>query len=193
MSECRLEIPLDAEKIGKLVVGDFVYLSGIVYTGRDKAHQRMLEVKETPFQLRGGVIFHCGPLVRKIGGGYEVLGAGPTTSSRMNSFTPAVLGKYGVKAVVGKGGMSREVVESMRRNKVVYLAMTGGCAVSASDAIKKVGGVFWEDLGLPEAVWKLYVMDFGPLIVAIDAHGNSLYEDVRVEVERNLKRVLTEL
>jgi fumarate hydratase subunit beta len=176
----RLRTPLKEEDIKELNAGDIVYLSGTIYTARDEAHARILEMaeekKELPFDLKGSVIYHCGPLMRELDGNWEVVAAGPTTSARMSKMTPELLKIHDVRAFVGKGGMDN-VKESMD-NKAVYLAFTGGCAALAAMSIQKVTHVYWLDLGMPEAVWELEVKDFGPLVVGIDSHKNDLFLEI---------------
>ncbi len=174
----ELKTPLKVEDVLKLKVGDTVYVTGEIFTARDEAHARALEYmeegKELPFSFDGAVVYHCGPLVKK-DGEWKVVSAGPTTSARMNPFTPKILEKVSCMAIIGKGGMSDDVVEAMR-DKAVYLAFTGGAGALAAQRIKRVKDVIWEDLGMPEAVWIFEVEKFGPCIVAIDAHGRSLYK-----------------
>jgi len=184
--------PLKNEDIRKLKAGDVVYLSGRVCTGRDKAHIRALSVGSFPADLSGGVIFHCGPLMKKSEGKWHAVSIGPTTSSRMDSMTPKFIDKFGVAAVIGKGGMGQNVVEAMK-GKAVYLSMTGGCAASTAKQVKSVYGVEWLDLGMPEAVWMLEVEKMGPLVVAIDSHGRSLYEKVNKEADARLKERVSRL
>ncbi|MCX6777241.1 MAG: FumA C-terminus/TtdB family hydratase beta subunit [Candidatus Micrarchaeota archaeon] len=156
---------LDAsEKFPKLRLGDIVYLTGKVYTMRDKAIKRSLS-EEAPCGKRT-VVYHCGPLVRKIGGAWEVLSAGPTTSSRMNNNTPAFVWKYEPKAIIGKGGMNKESYEAMEENDCIYLLFTGGCGALAASKVKRVVSVDWLELGTAEAVWQLEFEKFGPLVVA---------------------------
>ena len=167
----KLKTPLSMEDVLKLKAGDVVYLSGEIITARDSAHRRILSLpkEELPFNPEGAVIYHCGPVVRETGKGYEVVSAGPTTSTRMNRHLDGVL-SLGVRGIIGKGGMSIEPF----RGRAVYFAFTGGAGSLAAKSIKRVKAVHWLDLGVPEALWILEVEDF-PLIVAIDAHGNSLY------------------
>jgi len=161
--------------------GDIVYLSGIIYTARDEAHLRILEYdhekKRLPFSLKGAVVFHCGPVMEKAGSGWRAVAAGPTTSDRMTKMTPDVLKNHDIKVLIGKGGMEN-LSSVMKERNCVYLSYTGGCAALAVDMIKNVRAVYWEDLGMPEAVWELEVEKFGPLIAGIDAHGNDLFKDV---------------
>jgi fumarate hydratase subunit beta len=165
----RLRTPLGDEVL-RLRAGDHVELSGIVYTARDEAHLRMQEVG-IPFDPRGAVIYHCGPVVKD----NRVLAAGPTTSARMNELSGFLLDK-GVRGLLGKGGMGATVREQLR-GRGVYFAFTGGCAALASSHMT-LEGVFFEDLGMAEAVWEI-ALDRLPLIVGIDSHGNDIFEPVR--------------
>ncbi len=184
--------PLKNEDIKKLRIQDVVYLSGKVYTARDQAHQRALKEGKFPYDLSRGVLFHSGPLAKQNGKNWEIVSVGPTTSSRMNTCEPGFIERFGVKAIIGKGGMDKKIADAMK-GKAVYLAMTGGCAATASSQIEKVAGVEWLDLGAPEAVWALEVVNLGPLIVAIDSTGKSIYEGVEEKVKHNLARELGEL
>ncbi|ASJ05326.1 FumA C-terminus/TtdB family hydratase beta subunit [Thermococcus barossii] len=167
----KLKTPLSEEDVLKLRAGDIVHLSGTIYTARDSAHRRILSLprEELPFEPEGAVIYHCGPVVRKRGDGYEVVSAGPTTSARMNAYLDEIL-NLGVRGIIGKGGME---VRSFK-DRAVYFAFTGGAGSLAAKSIKRVKAVHWLDLGIPEALWVLEVEDF-PVLVAIDSHGNSLY------------------
>jgi hydro-lyases, Fe-S type, tartrate/fumarate subfamily, beta region len=179
----ELRTPLSEEDVRSLKLGDVVYLSGQVITGRDEMHIRALEnlkeKKEVPEVITGSVLYHCGPLMKKGDKGWAVVSAGPTTSARMNSLESEMIRSFGIRAIVGKGGMSKEVGKTMSEQGCVYLAATGGAAVSLAEAIPRVTGVEWEDLGMAEALWKFDAERLGPLIVAMDAGGNSLYDDVR--------------
>ncbi len=171
----ELKIPLSEEDVQKLKIGDIVHLSGIIYTARDLAHRKIIELAkrdELPFNLEGAVIYHCGPIARKNEEQFEIVSAGPTTSARMNRYLNEIL-SLGVKGIIGKGGMNPE---PFKRHKAVYFAFTGGAGSLAAKNIKKVRDVFWlDELGIPEAVWVLEVEGF-PLLVAIDAYGNSIYK-----------------
>jgi fumarate hydratase subunit beta len=186
----RLEAPLSYETVRSLRVGDVVSLSGVIYTGRDEVHLRALEMhergEELPVDLKGAALYHCGPIVKKVNDRWIVVAAGPTTSTRMNSLEPKFIETFGVRAIIGKGGMSQSTVEAMKKCGCVYLVITGGAAVLAARDVKKVLGVQWLDLGMPEALWVLEVESLGPLIVGIDAHGNSLFKRVDEEVRKNL-------
>ena len=169
----NIETPIKDYDLGKLKIGDVVSISGTIITARDQAHKRILE-QETPFELDGSALFHAGPIISQKDGNYKIVAIGPTTSMRMNPYQAEVLDK-GVKIVIGKGGMDNTVQEALKRNNVVYLVATGGCAALYVDKVKEVTDVNWLDLGVPEALWELKVENFGPLIVGMDAEGNTLY------------------
>ena len=193
MAEYRLNTPIGKGDILKLNVGDVAYITGTMITARDEAHIRMLkyleEEKELPFRIEDVVIYHCGPIIVEKNGRYRAISAGPTTSARMNPLTPRILEKVESMIMVGKGGMNEDVVRTLK-GKGVYLAYTGGAGALAAQTIKRVAGVHWKDLGMPEAVWVFKVEEFGPCIVGIDANGNSLYREVEKKVEENFKRIL---
>ncbi len=193
----RLKTPLSEADVRALKVGETVYLDGIVYTGRDEVHIHALEHlekgKEIPVDFKGSALFHCGPIMRKVGEGWEVVAAGPTTSSRMNSLEPQFIEKFGPGAIIGKGGMSQPTVDAMKKFGCVYLAITGGAAVLAAKGIKEVKGVQWYELGMPEAIWIMVADNFGPLTVAIDAHGGNLFADVGAKVKENEAKVRQKL
>jgi len=166
--------PLSHETVLSLAAGESVLISGIVFTGRDEAHRRIFDRISSgtplPFDLRGQVIYYAGPSPAPPG---RVTGsAGPTTSGRMDPFTPALL-DLGLKGMIGKGSRSGEVVEAMKRNGAVYFGAVGGAAALIAGCITEADIVAWPELGT-EAVYRLKVMDF-PLIVVIDALGNDLY------------------
>jgi fumarate hydratase subunit beta len=169
----QLHTPL-GDEILTLRAGDHVELSGIVYTARDEAHLRMRE-QGIPFDPKGAVIYHCGPVVKD----NRVLAAGPTTSARMNDLSGFLLDR-GVRGLIGKGGMGAAVREQLR-GRGVYLAFTGGCAALASSHMT-LKGVFFEDLGMAEAVWVIQ-LDRLPLVVGIDAQGNDIFEATRKKAE----------
>ncbi|ADC66168.1 hydro-lyase, Fe-S type, tartrate/fumarate subfamily, beta subunit [Ferroglobus placidus DSM 10642] len=190
-----LRTPLREEDLLKLEVGEAVYISGEIITARDAAHVRILEFFERgeklPFELNRSVVYHCGPIIKK-NHEFKVISAGPTTSARMNPMTPKILEKVDCLAIVGKGGMSDEVIEALK-GKGVYLAYPGGAGALAAKAIKRVKAVYWEDLGMPEAVWVFEVENFGPCIVGIDAKGNSIYKKVEKAVEENFRKIISQL
>ena len=187
----ELKTPISREDLERLKVGDVVYVSGEVITARDSAHVRILEYlregKNLPFKLDGAIIYHCGPIVRKKDGNWEVISAGPTTSARMNEMTKELLKYVECVAIIGKGGMDVDF-----KGKGVYLAYTGGCGALASKAIKRVKDVHWLDLSMAEAVW-VFEVEKLPCIVAIDFRGNNLYDEVRRRVEENYRRLIEKL
>ena len=197
MAEYKLTTPLDEKTVRELSVGDVVYLTGTIYTARDEAHIHILEDlrkgREVKVPLKGSVIYHCGPILKREDGGWKVLAAGPTTSARMNTLESEFIEKMGIRGIIGKGGMSKQVGEALVKHGAVYFSFTGGAAVLASNGIRSVKGVYYEELGMAEAVWVLEVKEFGPLIVGMDAKGDSLYEKVNLEVERNVLKVKQKL
>lgn len=176
MAEKKIKSPLTDDIIADLVIGDQVYLSGTIYTARDSAHKRLIELleqgKELPFDIKGQIIFYVGPSPAKPG---AVIGsAGPTTSYRMDAYTPSLLQK-GLKGMIGKGSRSEEVKTSIVTNKAVYFAAVGGAAALTAQRIKKAEVIAYPELG-PEAIRKLEVEEL-PVIVVNDAFGGDLYEE----------------
>jgi fumarate hydratase subunit beta len=174
-SEIRIKTPINTEEVRKLKAGDNVLISGVIYTGRDAAHKRLVELidkgEELPVDLKGQFIYYVGPAPAKPG--HAAGSAGPTTSYRMDPYTPALL-DLGLKGMLGKGLRSKEVIESMKKNGAVYLVAIGGAAALIAKSIKKVEVVAYEDLGA-EAIHRFEVEDF-PAVVVIDSEGNNLYE-----------------
>jgi fumarate hydratase subunit beta len=173
----NINTPLDLNTIKSLKAGQELLLSGTIYTARDQAHTRFAEAinagKALPIELKSAVIYYCGPAQTPKG---KVIGScGPTTSSRMDAFTPALLSK-GLKAMIGKGGRSKEVRAAIKKHKGIYFVTYAGCAALLAKCVKRVKVIAYGDLG-PEAILKLEVKDF-PLIVAIDANGGSIYGQV---------------
>ncbi|MDH5461531.1 MAG: FumA C-terminus/TtdB family hydratase beta subunit [Candidatus Bathyarchaeota archaeon] len=197
MAVYKLKTPISEEDVRKLKVNDTIYITGIIFTARDEAHHRALEFhekrKELPIDLRGLAVFHCGPIVKKKGDEWIIVAAGPTTSTRMDLFEDEFIKNFRVRVVIGKGGMGKRTTDAMKKYGAVYGALTGGAAVLAAKAIKNVRSVEWFDLGMPEAMWILEVEEFGPLTVAIDAHGNNLFEDVRKRVEETKQKIYEKL
>jgi fumarate hydratase subunit beta len=197
MSEVRLTTPIDEASVRDLKAGDVVYLSGEIFTARDEAHLRAMEYqkekKEMPVNFKEAAVFHCGPIMQKENDTWHLVAAGPTTSSRMNFLEPDFIRTLEVRAIIGKGGMSRPTLDAMKEKGCVYLAITGGAALLAAKGIEKVNGVHWLDMGMPEALWILKARDFGPLIVAMDSHGNSLYENVKSQTESRIPDIRRKL
>lgn len=172
-----INTPLTTDKVEDLQAGDYVYITGIIYSARDAAHKRMYEAMmngdNIPINLRDTILYYLGPTPEREG---QVIGsAGPTTSSRMDKYTPLLL-DHGLKGMIGKGKRSKEVIESMIKNKAVYFAAVGGAGALLSKRIKSSKVIAYDDLGT-EAIRELYVENF-PVIVVIDSNGNNLYEIV---------------
>lgn len=183
MSKKILTTPIKDEDLEDLRVGDVVYLTGHIVTCRDVAHRRLIEHKrELPVDIRGGAIFHAGPIVRKLDDGkYEMVSIGPTTSMRMEKFEKEFIEQTGVKLIVGKGGMGPLTEEGCKKFKAVHAIFPGGCAVVAATQVEEIERAEWLDLGMPETLWVNRVKEFGPLIISIDTHGNNLIEKNKAE------------
>lgn len=176
MSVKKITTPLTDDDIMNLKAGDNVLITGVIYTGRDAAHKKLVELldkgEDLPVDLKGQAIYYVGPTPAKPG---QVIGsAGPTTSGRMDAYTPAVLAQ-GLKVLIGKGSRNEAVKEALKDNKAVYMASVGGAAALLARTIKKAEVVAYEELG-PEAIRRLEVEDF-PATVVNDAYGNNLYEE----------------
>lgn len=174
MKTHKLTTPLNWGDVRKLRAGDVATISGKIVTARDKAYARIIAGEKPPIDLRGGVIYHCGPLAKQTAAGWKIISAGPTTSARMDQVQVEFVKRTGVRALVGKGGIAEDVASQLVKLGCVYLAFTGGAGVLAANQIEGVENVFWAELG-PEALWVLRVRDFGPLVVAIDTTGGNLY------------------
>ena len=178
MTKKILTTPIKSEDLESLNVGDTVYLTGHLVTCRDVAHRRLIEQKrELPVDLKGGAIFHAGPIVRKKDDGkFEMVSIGPTTSMRMEKFEREFIKETGVKLIVGKGGMGPETTAGCQEHKAVHAIFPGGCAVLAATLVEEIERAEWQDLGMPETLWVNRVREFGPLIISIDTKGNNLIE-----------------
>ena len=179
-----IKAPIDDEVVNSLKAGDYVYITGTIYTARDAAHKRMYEAinngESIPFELKNNIIYYLGPSPAREG---QVIGsAGPTTSSRMDKYTPLLL-EHGLKGMIGKGKRSNEVIKSMHKNNAVYFAAIGGAGALLSKCIKKAEVIAYDDLGT-EAIRKLYVENL-PVITVIDCDGNNLYETAPEKYKRS--------
>ena len=177
-----ITIPFNENELEELKIGDFVYITGTVYTARDAAHKRLFESinnnEDIPIDLKNNIIYYLGPSPAREN---KIIGsAGPTTSSRMDKYTPTLL-DLGLKGMIGKGKRSPEVIESIKKNKSVYFAAIGGAGALLSKCIKKAKVIAYDDLGT-EAIRELYVEKL-PVIVVIDSKGNNLYEEAVKEYE----------
>jgi len=201
----EITIPIFADTIRDLHTGDSVNLSGVILTGRDAVHKWMIEtfIRETRSPqgddlevyetikplLNGGVIYHCGPVVKGLDtGNYEFVAAGPTTSIREEPYQAEVMEHFKLRGVIGKGGMGKKTLAACQDVPGVYFHAIGGAASLIAQSVKRVLGVFKLEFGVPEAIWVIEVKDF-PVVVTMDSHGNSLHE----KVEAESKSVLEEL
>ncbi|MCX7894653.1 MAG: FumA C-terminus/TtdB family hydratase beta subunit [Thermoanaerobaculum sp.] len=189
----RLTLPTDEATIRSLRVGDFVELSGRVITGRDAAHHWLVQSfrQEVAPYLKDSVIYHVGPVVRKNPDGtYGFVAAGPTTSAREEPYQATVIGMYGLRGVIGKGGMGRKTLEGLKKFGAVYFHAVGGAAQVLAERVRRVETVFMlEQFGVPEALWVIEVEDF-PVVVTMDAHGDSLHEEVERHSQQRLQELL---
>lgn len=188
----ELKTPVTEEEIRRLKAGDEVEISGIIVTGRDMAHKYLVENEDDELKkiLNGTFIYHCGPIVVKERDEYVFKAAGPTTSIREEPYQAAVIKRYGLRGVIGKGGMGKKTLDGLVEYGAVYLHAIGGAAVYIGQGIKKVLGVYkLEEFGLPEALWVIYVEKF-PAVVTMDSRGNNLHEDVQNLSRENYSKIL---
>lgn len=184
-----LTTPLQEADVRKLKAGDVVLLSGTVYTGRDEVHKYLYKGGDLPI-LKDGVIYHCGPVVLEENGKYRVMAAGPTTSIREEPYQADVIARYGIKAVIGKGGMGPKTLSACAKHGCVYLHAIGGAAQVYAQCVTDVTGVdLKEEFGSPEAVWHLVIKDL-PAVVTMDSHGRSLHAEVQDASKQELAGVL---
>ena len=184
----QLTYPFDEKSVRALKAGDAVSITGRIYTGRDKFHKFFADGGKLPVDFRDGAIYHCVPVVVKTrdDARWRVVAAGPTTSVRENAYEPDFIAKSGVRLVIGKGGMDANVLAAMKRHGCVYVQAVGGAAAISAAAIRQVAGVsLLDEFGAAEAVWHFDVVDFRG-VVAMDAHGHSLFDAVRTRSERRL-------
>lgn len=177
----KINLPVSEEEIRKLKMGDEVSLNGIMLTGRDSAHTWLLEKTQEDVNelLNDSVIYHCGPIVKKENDEWKFVAAGPTTSIREEPYEGDVIKKYGIRGVMGKGGMGEKTLKALGENGSVYLHAVGGAATLQAQAVKKVHGVVkLEEFGVPEALWIIEVEDF-QAVVSMDSHGNSLHKTIK--------------
>ena len=187
--EVVLGTPLTEEQVRSLKVGDVVLLSGPVYTGRDAVHHHLM-AHDPPVALDGAVIYHCGPVVAKDGDAWRVTAAGPTTSIREEPYQADIIRRFGVRAVIGKGGMGAKTLAALKESGAVYLNAIGGAAQFYARSIERVDGVSLLEFGTPEAMWHLTVKNL-PAVVTMDANGNSLHAQVDEESLRELATIAT--
>ena len=212
-NEVRIETPLSEEKARALKVGDVVLINGLLVTARDAAHHYLMR-NESPCDLKGGILYHCGPVMMKVSApgaaglrpstlssatqpsgaiGWRTIAAGPTTSIREEPCEADIIKRFGIRAVMGKGGMGRKTLAALKEFGAVYLHAVGGAAQFYARCLPKVHGVYLlDELGIPEAMWVFEARDF-PAIVTMDSHGNSLHEEVSAATATELERIGGEL
>ena len=182
----KINLPVSEADIRKLKMGDEVSLNGIMLTGRDSAHTWLLneKPKEVRKLLKGSVIYHCGPVVKKENDEWQFVAAGPTTSIREEPYQGPVIKEYGIRGVMGKGGMGEKTLQALGENGSVYFHAVGGGATLQAQAVKKVHGVIkLEEFGVPEALWIIEVEDF-QAVVTMDSHGKSLHKDIKASSDK---------
>ena len=188
----RIALPTDERTVRSLHCGDFVEIHGVLVTGRDVAHAYLFKEHrpELVRLLKGRFIYHCGPVVKKEKGGWKVLSAGPTTSTREEPYQYKIIADYGLRGVIGKGGMGNRTLEALKENGAVYMSAVGGAGALAAATVKKVRAVYMlEEFGVPDAFWELEVEKF-PAIVTMDSHGESLHQKVRALSEKVYKELI---
>ena len=185
-------LPFSEKDVRGLRLGESLSLSGRIYTARDAAHKRLAAPGEHPGMpdVTGGVLYHCGPVIVREDSGWRVTAAGQTTSIREEPYMPEVIRRYGIRAIIGKGGMGQGTLQACREHGCVYLHAVGGAAQVIAASIRRVTDVYMlEEFGAPEALWELEVEDF-PVIVTMDSHGNSLHEQIRQASSDRLNQLM---
>lgn len=188
----EIKLPASEKAIRELRVGDVVAVTGVMMTARDAAHKYMVEqpAAEVAEVLREGMIYHCGPVVRKDGDTYSFVAAGPTTSIREEPYQATVMRKYTVRGIIGKGGMEKATLDACREIGAVYLSAIGGLATILARSVKRVIAVHkLQEFGVPEAMWVIDVERF-PAVVTMDSHGRSIHDEVLETSRRNFERLL---
>ena len=189
-----LTLPLSAEDVSSLRAGDLVFLNGLLITGRDKVHKYLVEQRppkaDFPFDISGTVLYHCGPIMRKTEDGYSVVAAGPTTSIRVEMYEADVIREYGLRGIMGKGGMGEKTLKALQEAGCVYFHAIGGAAAYLADRIKKVVTAWkLEEFGSTEAMWFFEVKDF-PAIVTMDSLGNSMHKEIEKKSFRRFSELI---
>ena len=191
MKTIKLDCPLSEADVRELHIGDTVYLNGVVYITRDLGHRRMVEYigqgKELPIDLEGAVIYHAGPVTNKKNDKWEIVNCGPTSSARMNPYSPSII-KAGIRVLIGKGTMDDATLKATKTYGAVFLAAYSLANIQAQH-FEEVLNVHWLDLSPTEAVWVIRVRDWGPLTVAMDSHGNNLYAKLTARAQERFKEL----
>lgn len=193
MAEYHLRSPFSELDVRKLHAGDIVTFDGVLFGIRDLTQIYMFDQgHEPPVNLVGAPCIHTAPSLRKVGDRWEKICVGTTTSTRMERFTPSLIARYGVRAIIGKGGLQQASLEAMHAHGAVYLAIVGGSAALETKQIEEVEAVYWEHLH-PEALYQFRVKNFGPLTVAMDSHGRNLYDEVKAQAVGRLPGIYEKL
>ncbi|MFB3818644.1 MAG: FumA C-terminus/TtdB family hydratase beta subunit [Candidatus Methylomirabilales bacterium] len=185
----QLVEPYTEEQVRALRTGDMVHLSGVIYTGRDAVHKYLHDGGKPPVNLENQIIYHCGPVVIKTRGRWEVKAAGPTTSIREEPYQADIIERFSIRAVIGKGGMGPKTLAACGTVGCVYLHAIGGAAQVLAECVTEVLGVCLEEFGSPEAIWAFRVKDF-PAVVTMDSHGTSLHAEILQQSQERLKELL---
>ena len=187
----HIQLPTSEAVMRGLQAGDTVSISGPLFGIRDATQIRIFDRGvEPPADLNGHFVIHTAPNVRKLASGrYEKVAIGTTTSTRMERFSPPLISRYGVRGIIGKGGLLEASTRAMQTFGACYLSIVGGAAALETTQIEEIEEVYWEDL-MPECLWKFRVKDFGPLLVSIDTHGRNLYFEVKDAARQNLQKLL---
>lgn len=168
--------PISYESIKDLRTGDILYISGTLVTGRDDVHLRVVKENLTcPFDFQGMAIMHAGPIIKESPDGNAMVAIGPTSSIRMEEYAGDFIRLTGLRMMVGKGGMGEKTSRACKEYGAIHCMFPGGCAVIAAACVQRIAGVYWRELGMPEALWEMRVKEFGPLIVTIDTTGANLF------------------
>ncbi len=195
MPKISLKTPLSESDVRVLKSGDNITISGNIFTARDRIHNYLYNEKpkpeDIPFVINGGILYHCGPIIRKEDNEYKYISGGPTTSERLEMYEWWVIKEYGIRAIIGKGGMGDKTHDALKEYGCVYLQTISGAAVYLADRVKRVLDVWkLDEFGEPEAMWYLEVQDF-PAIVTMDTHGNSLHRDIEKQSSERAKEILS--
>lgn len=192
MNQIKLTTPFTETDVRNLKAGDYVLVSGTIHTGRDAVHQHLFKGNPAPCNLTNSIIYHCGPVTVQKDGQWQIVAAGPTTSTREEPYMASLIEKYSLRAIIGKGGMGPATAEACKTFGCIYLHAVGGAAQTLAECIKSVENVFlYEEFGAPEAIWKLTVENF-PALVTIDTYGNSLHKDILKHSRQSLNSLLAD-
>ena len=199
MNVHRLNLPVGRDQIDAMKVGDIVYLSGRIFTLRDRSHRRIEEYaaqgRELPFDLRGCAALHCGPIIKTLGrNSWQAVDVGATSSSRFSPFIPPLIQQYGIRIIIGKGNLFKGAMDALKEKGAAFLLAIGGCAALYGSQVKKVNANYWAEFGMADSVWEFEMVDFGPLCVGIDSRGGNHNRQLReVWLKENLEAVYADL